>query len=181
MLKTGLLQCAVGSTVRCEGCGVKPMNVKTLKSVVGKCADDARHETAPAIRLSQPVAELCTMSACRECSDDADRTDEIARWLAKSEDRRLGVGRLLAAVEPPIRIRLGERERNGQQIPGNLRVRKMLHVSRLICSHVRTEEKSIGDFETDVLAFIHSEREESPRPPSSATLQRMDGVGAIFI
>src|SRR4051812_49181566 len=107
-MKTGLLQCAVGSTVRGERSGVKPMKMKTLKSVIGKCADDARHKTAPPIRLRQPVAELCTISARRECSDDADRTDEIARWLAKSEDRRLGVGRLLAAVEPPIRIRLGE-------------------------------------------------------------------------
>lgn len=158
VLKTGLLKCAVGSTVRGERSGVKPMKVKTLKSVVGKCADDARHETAPAIRLRQPVAELCTMSACRECSDDADRTDEIARWLTKSEDRRLGVGRLLASIEPPLRIRLGERERNSQQTPGNLRVGKVLHVSSLVCSHVRTEEKSIGDFETEVLAFVHSER-----------------------
>jgi hypothetical protein len=49
------------------------------------------------------------------------------------------------------------RERNGQQILGNLRVGEVLQVSSLVGSHNATEVEPIGDFETDVFAFVHRE------------------------
>ena len=61
----------------------------------------------------------------------------------------------LAAVEPPVGVRLCVGERNGQQVVGNLRVGEVLQVSSLVGSHDRTEVELIGDFETDAFAFVH--------------------------
>ena len=62
---------------------------------------------------------------------------------------------LLAAVEPPVGVRLCVWERNGQQVVGDLRVGEVLQVSSLVGSHDRTEVELIGDFETDAFAFVH--------------------------
>src|SRR5262249_61954325 len=82
-------------------------------------------------------------------------------WRAESEIRRWGVGGALAAVEPPVGVRISVRERNGQQVLGNLRVGEVLQVSSLIGSHDGTEVEPIDDFETDAFAFVHRGREGS--------------------
>src|SRR4029077_9250964 len=77
-LKSRLLQCAVRSKVGGERRSKKPMNSELLKCVVAECADDARHKTVPAIRLREPVTELCAMRIWRQCSDDANGPNEVA-------------------------------------------------------------------------------------------------------
>jgi hypothetical protein len=102
------------------------------------------------------------MRIWRQCSDDANGTNEVAWWRTESKIRRWGPDGLLAAVEPPVGIRLCVGERNGQQVVGNLRVGEVLQVSSLVGSHNATEVEPIGDFETDVFAFVHRECAESP-------------------
>ena len=68
---------------------------------------------------------------------------------------------MLAAVKPPVGVCLCVGERNGQQVLGNLGVGEVLQVSSLISSHDGTEVEPIGDFETDVFAFVHNEREKA--------------------
>ena len=41
------------------------------------------------------------------------------------------------------------------RVVGNLRVGEVLQISSLVGSHDRTEVEPIGDFETDVFAFVH--------------------------
>ena len=144
------------------------MNAKLLKCIVAEGADDARHKATPAIRLRQPVAELRTMSICREGSDDTDGTNEVARWRAESEVRHGRTDGLLAAVEPTVGIGLGVGERNGQQVPSNLRVGEVLQIRSLIGSHDATKVELVGDFEADAFIFVHRTRRKTHNDKSRA-------------
>src|SRR3954454_7901466 len=121
-LKACFLQGALRSEIRNERRGVETMQPELPKNMRRKNPDRSRHQSAPAVRLGQPVAELGTVPVFRQCTHKPDHADQFSTRLTNGETLLRNARLLLTTLQPRVRIGFGIWKRHRQGVARNLRI-----------------------------------------------------------
>src|SRR3954447_11426830 len=116
-----------------------------------KNPDRSRHQSAPAVRLGQPVAELGTVTVFRQCTHKPDHADQFSTRLTKGKALLRNARLLFTTLQPRIRIGFGIWKRHRQGVARNLRVAQVSQTRFLISTSDKAEVIILAHLEAEII------------------------------